>query len=108
VDEIKYTIDDLIHLREVLKGNSPSYADLSSLFLDMVLNKAKKKILDQELTSNDIEELLRVWIMGDSHTRSICGELYHFIFNTELDKVPLYINSEKFKPFVQWRFKIAK
>jgi hypothetical protein len=101
----RYTIQDCFVLNILLNSSEGLFNSLN--FYDEVIAKARETIMFRELRENEIEGLIRTWLLknhGLDDTVIICK----FIFETEFNKVALFINEEKVKIFVEWRLKIAK
>jgi hypothetical protein len=100
----EYSISDLIDLKEIIdvrKGPQESYD-----FYLQVLDKAKKKLNEMQLDYKFIEDTMKSWLGSFGKVQG--NRALSFIFDTDLNKVPLYINDKDLKMFVEWRLKIAK
>jgi hypothetical protein len=103
--KIEYTIEDCFALYNILKVGEGSF-DVDD-FYDEVIDKARKTITTRELKEDELEKLIRTWLLMHNGLRGT-GTIADFLFETEFNKVALYINEELLNMFVKWRLKIAK
>lgn len=68
--------------------------------------KPKKKLNEMQLDYKFIEDTMKSWLGSFGKVQG--NRALSFIFDTDLNKVPLYINDKDLKMFVEWRLKIAK
>lgn len=99
----QYTVSDLYALKKVVNkhlGDNSAF----DFYVD-VLDKLKNRVVESEVSQEFIEEVILNWMKGLSCPYP---KVSAFIFVTKLKEVPLFLNDNDLKIFVEWRLKIAK
>lgn len=100
---IYYTVDDCLVLMNLFDNS-----DIFSFYLN-VIDRAKKENLNRILKKEEINKFICDWLHCDTVDYKKDGDkIIDFLFKTELNKIPLYINDTNLKMFAEWRLRINK
>jgi len=97
---------DCMILNEVIRTVEGSEASLD--FYQKVIDEGRIQTSRKELTEDDVHNFLRRWLSENLLKASSTKKVITFVFVTEFDQTPLYINDKDLEVYVRWRFKIAK
>jgi len=97
---------DCIILNEVI--SSVVGSDASIDFYEKVIYLGRVQASREELTEEDVYTFLRKWLTENLLKANSTKKVIEFVFETELEQTPLYINDKDLEVYVRWRFKIAK
>ena len=100
----QYTVSDLYALKEILDNLGVEVEEGFDFYVE-VLDKLKNQVRESEISQEFIEEMLLNWIEG---INAPYPKVSAFIFTIKLRNVPLFLNDNDLKLFVEWRLKIAK
>lgn len=100
----KYTVSDLHALKGILDNRGVEMEEGFDFYVE-VLDKLRNQARESEISQEFIEEIVLNWING---IRAPYPKVSAFIFVTKLREVPLFLNDNDLKLFVEWRLKIAK
>lgn len=102
----KYTMRDCLGLNIAIKVAFSG--DVSLNFYQNVIEKARIQTFNKEPTDEYVHELLKSWVSKESVRLFSTQKVIKFIFETDFEEIPLSINDNDLKMFVNWRFKIGK
>ena len=81
-------------------------------FYKDVIDESRIRTLDKESTCEYIDGLLKKWISKNvlkvNKSNNAIKYIFNFVFEVELNDIPLFINDNVLKMYVNWRFKIGK